>query len=362
MGALPEYFNNWLDEYPTSAAADAGCNVCHSSGGGDGWNRYGWDIREEFIRTGRIDMIAAILSNAVEQGDSDMDFTGASNALEILQGTQPGWTVGLNNDFYFKDGSIVGGNSAPAQVLDDLDPPVIAVTPTILDFGSFDLNQTAAVNAQVVIENLGQQMLVLNNTEVCGSTGSEYSVPDLQNTEITAGNNVSWTITYTPDGEAVDSGCVKIDSSAAANSEIEVAVTGHGCDGLDVQLDIDIEALVVPDSVRIGDPDIPVTVQLQSTCSEPETGVMLVVQNNQSYDEHVLFDFMALAGTQIVALPHLATEGLVEGELMWTADLTDQNPDSDLVAVTTNVQAPAPADTFCVVIPIPGSGTVSFCL
>ena len=122
--AKSSYFNAWKSLYPGSASGDnvvngtgASCQLCHAgSSGGNGWNAYGWKVRENVSALG----IAAALQ-AAEPFDSDLDPTGSSNLDEIAADAQPGWTSGPNNTFYFKDGSTQTGNSPPA-ILGDLDP------------------------------------------------------------------------------------------------------------------------------------------------------------------------------------------------------------------------------------------------
>lgn len=124
--AFPSIRNAWKTEYPDSTTDDnvqAGtgseCQICHqSSTGGDGWNAYGWRIRQG-IEDGGLTTAAAIV--AAELFDSDMDPMAATNLVEIDGGTQPGWTPGANNTIYFKDDSTLAAQSPPA-ISGDLDP------------------------------------------------------------------------------------------------------------------------------------------------------------------------------------------------------------------------------------------------
>jgi hypothetical protein len=123
-------YNAWAAEYPESLADDnvidgtgAVCQLCHqSSGGGNGWNGYGWQIRIG-IEGGASDTDAII---AAEIFDSDLDPGAASNGTEISNGSQPGWTPGSVNSIFFKDGSVLN-EQAPPAISGDLDPAAAPV-------------------------------------------------------------------------------------------------------------------------------------------------------------------------------------------------------------------------------------------
>lgn len=125
VGAFfPFYVGSWTAAYPTSSSLDHvlngtgdSCQLCHRDGnGGNGWNAYGWEIKEIFNQTGDLDM--AILD--AEGVDSDGD--GNSNIDEIDADTQPGWTPGPNNTIFFNNGSTQTNQNPPAGILGDLDP------------------------------------------------------------------------------------------------------------------------------------------------------------------------------------------------------------------------------------------------
>ena len=97
--AEANFFTLWQAEYPTSSSGDnASCQLCHvGSGGGNGWNAYGWSIRNAYRANGN-NLPSAVRS--VEGSDANKDPAGASNLTEILQSRQPGWTEGPNNSFF----------------------------------------------------------------------------------------------------------------------------------------------------------------------------------------------------------------------------------------------------------------------
>lgn len=132
--AKPSFPTNWQTIYPASESySNAGCQLCHqNSSGGNGWNAYGWAVRESIVTDGN--SIENALEN-VEENNSDLDSTGASNLTEIDQSTQPGWTTGSVNTIYFEDGSTLV-DQAPPDLAIELDPPVLVshdiIPPSIL--------------------------------------------------------------------------------------------------------------------------------------------------------------------------------------------------------------------------------------
>ena len=116
--------NPWLNAYPSSFSHDNvlngtgdSCQLCHETqNGGDGWNGYGWELKENFNILGDQDLAMA----ASEAVDSDGD--GTSNIDEIDADTQPGWTPGPNNTIYYKNLTTATNQSPPAGILGDLDP------------------------------------------------------------------------------------------------------------------------------------------------------------------------------------------------------------------------------------------------
>ena len=107
----------WLETYVESDFNQAGCQLCHQNpGGGDGWNAYGWSIRQQ-IHDGGLGHVEAI--RAVEALDADGN--GVSNLDEINANFLPGWASGDTNTIYFKDGRTETGQTAPSGI-GSLDP------------------------------------------------------------------------------------------------------------------------------------------------------------------------------------------------------------------------------------------------
>ena len=152
------YASTWSGLYPNSASlanvvngTGTSCQLCHqSTGGGDGYNAYGWAIKQ-LVDGGQA---SATAMGNVEGADSDGDPGGFSNLDEIVSGAQPGWTAGANNTIYFDNGSTTPNQLPPAGILGMLDsvsyPTIIrngaGVNPLILSDTGGDPNLSPRLN------------------------------------------------------------------------------------------------------------------------------------------------------------------------------------------------------------------------
>lgn len=117
--AFPSFPSTWAAEYPASDSLSNAnqCQLCHQgASGGDGWNAYGWAVRQQIYDQGQTIDNAIIAVAAL-----DSDGNGSSNVNEITANSQPGWKVGATNTIYFKNGTTQLNQSAPASVSGVLD-------------------------------------------------------------------------------------------------------------------------------------------------------------------------------------------------------------------------------------------------
>ncbi len=126
--AFPNILETWRITYPTSSSDDANCQLCHqNSGGGNGWNAYGWSIRGLINDEGETIADAITLS---EGSNSDVDPTRASNITETNGNSQPGWTLGANNTIFFKNDTTLA-NQTPPSLPTEIDPPARILDPIV---------------------------------------------------------------------------------------------------------------------------------------------------------------------------------------------------------------------------------------
>lgn len=133
VAANGSVFGAFSTAYPASGSTEARCQLCHmSESGGDGWNAYGWSIRQGINDDG-LSIAEAIA--AVEALDADNN--GTSNLDEINAGRLPGWTKGAVNTVYFKDGTTMAGQLPPNPGV-ALDIGVAITDPITLPITSID--------------------------------------------------------------------------------------------------------------------------------------------------------------------------------------------------------------------------------
>ena len=137
----PYLTTNWPAIYPQSTSDDdSGCQLCHVQAlGGQPWNSYGWELKQEFVRNGG-DIDDAIVAALVEFEDSDGNPGGATNITEIEDNFQPGWTSGDNNSVYsclncnttgdLSNVIVQSGQSPPGTIpASRIDPPAPLTNP-----------------------------------------------------------------------------------------------------------------------------------------------------------------------------------------------------------------------------------------
>jgi parallel beta-helix repeat protein len=128
-GAFPSFGNDWNNRYgaQSSSGDSARCQLCHvEENGGRPWNAYGWDILEALEDPGCDLNTSGNVSNdeaffCVELDNSDNDGTNYDNITEIGLNTQPGWTEGAFNTYYFVSGPLPN-QLPPENNIGELDP------------------------------------------------------------------------------------------------------------------------------------------------------------------------------------------------------------------------------------------------
>lgn len=90
-----EYLNWWTEVYTTSEANQTACQLCHErTGGGNGWNKYGWSLRSALNTQSASE---SVLKGALSDVQSVDDGNGSSYLSQIQNNAQPGWFVGDSN-------------------------------------------------------------------------------------------------------------------------------------------------------------------------------------------------------------------------------------------------------------------------
>jgi len=100
--ARAQYFGFWTERYASSDSSEAVCQVCHQqASGGNGWNEYGWTIRN--LLANQTSVSQFVLNGALAAVESTPSGSGFSFLQEIELNAQPGWRVGNLNVIRFRD-------------------------------------------------------------------------------------------------------------------------------------------------------------------------------------------------------------------------------------------------------------------
>ena len=129
----------------STSHTNAGCNLCHSSGGGTDLNGYGKD----WAAAHNSGLSVTASYQAIEGLNSDNNTTGSTNIAEITANAQPGWTTGLNQlyDIFALTPTVTA--AAPAITGNLLDPAAPANRPPVANAGPA---QSAIVGHAVILD------------------------------------------------------------------------------------------------------------------------------------------------------------------------------------------------------------------
>lgn len=314
--ALNSYLKTWQDVYPHSSSDDADCALCHGTSTSN-LNAYGKDLCLAFGGSVPADIIPALM--AIEGLDSDMD--GNSNRIEIDANAQPGWTMGANNQIYTTlDGNcapIGAPISAPASVPLPYDPPV-GGEPVAVTGGPYSgfVNVPLTFDGSGSYDSDGGSIVSYTWDFGDGSTGSGAVT---QHTYSVAG-------TYVVSLTVVDDEGMSNTNSTTAN------ISGAAV------LDLDIAALKITSSVRLGKP-----VSIQLTVENPGTVLGQAVATVEGWQNGVrvyawslnVYDYNGKGATSFNFPAYTPT---AKGTITWTATIADIDPDTDTASVTTLVK------------------------
>ena len=339
------YFGEWQTKYSNSDSDLVGCQLCHqSTSGGDGWNEYGWAVRSEFLNNGGVILNAF---SAVESINSDGDPSSSSNIEEINLHTQPGWTSGLLNTIYFKNGD-TADQPPPAQIT-TLDPE-IATIPNI-EIAPVSLNFSNTVNTSdtnlVTVTNTGDANLNITSIVFCpdSSTSAEYSLLELNNFSISPSSSESIQVSYTPVDIGYDGGCLQINSNDPDQPQIDIALTGQGLAVGGDLIDIDSTLFAVSPTAQVGYDPISISLSVINNgqvSGSVKATVSATLLATEIYSEEMVFESGLNAHTQIISFPDYFPPSA--GDIVWQAIIHDQDLDVDETDAITTVTSSALLD------------------
>ncbi len=314
--ALNNFLKTWQDIYPHSSSDNSDCSLCHGTSTSN-LNAYGKDLCLAFGGSVPADIIPALL--AIEGLDSDLD--GNSNLVEIDANSQPGWTLGVNNQIYDADVSncapIGAPISSPSSVPLPLDPPV-AGYPVAVPGGPYTGNVNVPINfdGSGSYDSDGGNLVSYEWDFGDGSTGSGMTI---QHTYTVAGTYpVSLTV---------------VDAEGLSNTNSTIATISGAA-----VLDLDIAALKVTSSVRLNKS---VTIQLQVNNPGPILGqaqATVVGKMNGVEVYSWSLNVYDTPGGKVTSFNFPSYKAITAGTVSWTATIADVDPDVDLATATTVVK------------------------
>jgi PKD repeat protein len=313
--ASNSFLKEWLEQYPESATGNASCATCHGSSTGN-LNAYGRDLCLQ-LNGIKPASVKPYLS-AIEPLDSDGE--SSSNLAEINANAQPGWTV--VNPLYFTSngGCLATGASiaTPSNVPLPHDPPTfgdpVAVAGS-LPYSGY-VNVPVTFDGSASYDSDGGALVSYSWDFGDGATGSGMTT---QHTYAEAGTYlVSLTV---------------VDDEGASNTNSTTATISAGA-----VLDLDIAALTVTRSVKVGKP---IAIQLSVTNPGPVLGQAMATvegwQNGVKVYGWQLNVYDAIdGGATGFTFPSYTPKA--KGSISWTATIADVDPDMDQASATTTVK------------------------
>jgi hypothetical protein len=324
--ALRGFVNLWQLQYPASLSDDnvvgtspdeQYCALCHNDTN-LGLNPYGQDWRDAWGGTTDPELIAALV--AIEGVNSDADPTGSSNIVEINADTQPGWAEGSN----------------PVGIVGLLDPDIPPppgcapfVSPAVVDFGIVAPGDTAI--ASTTVTNNGDT--TCDGTATVFDESGEFALESPAGISVDPQQSVAVDVSYTPLDETADTGRLALEFP---DEIVNVQLIGAG----GASVDLDIKSFRVTNKVSLtrgkGIVSVDLTVDNGGLVEGVRPATVTGVQNGVPvYVQTVnVTDGVGNGSTRYSFQSYIPT---ATGDIEWTAEIADSDPDDDTATATTTV-------------------------
>jgi hypothetical protein len=213
--------------------------------------------------------------------------------------------------------------------------PNINVNPTSLDFGTVVISNGKVLTGQV--KNQGKDNLEVTNIYPCAGTGSEFTISPSAPFAVAQGGSQTLTVTYTPVDEGVDDGCLVIESNDPDQDSVELNLAGTGAE----PVDLDVQRFEVTNQVKLSQVK-PIKIELivQNLSSVNGLARQATVVGVQSIFEvyretMMVFDLIGGRGTKWSFPTYRPTK---LGNIQWTVEVNDDDPDVDLATALTIIK------------------------
>jgi hypothetical protein len=319
--ATSKGMSDWRATYPNSNSDDAGCQLCHGSSTGQ-LNAYGRDLCLLFEQNQTVPSDWAESFEVIEALDSDLDPNASSNALEIANDTQPGWTTAINPlyvaDFTQGCVEVAADSTVPSNVPLPYD---IAVggDPIANPNGPYQ----ALVGETITFDGSGStdDGTIAQYDWVFGDGASAPDAgPNPEHSYAAEGvYNVTLTVTD-------DEGNTNAAGTTATISPVEL-------------LDLDIAALRVSKTGRVGKSIGDITLVVENNGTVLGQAIATVVGVQEGFEVYRLrlnvFDDIGKGRTSFSFGSYTP---ISVGDIIWTVTIADGDPDIDQETAVTSVK------------------------
>jgi len=282
-----------------------------------------------FSSTGSLDADGLIESFLWSFGDS---YTSTALNPTHAYSAAGSYTVTLT---VMDDQGATASDTATAVIaVPPVNEPDIDLSSGSLNFSQVEVGYTQSRSAEV--NNVGTQVLDVTGISLCEGTSTEYSWSP-ETFSLDPGAGLTLTVFYNPVDQNSDAGCLKIASNDPDENPVLVDLTGSGFIPQPEVLDVDISRFQATKRVslkRVKPIEIKLVFNNNSAVAD---SVDVTVTGTQAgtvvYHEQATVEVNSSRGA--VKLPAHTPNTL--GDITWTAEINDQDPDDDTAKTATKV-------------------------
>lgn len=218
--------------------------------------------------------------------------------------------------------------------------PAIVLVPGSLDFGTVTIGGSATRTSQV--SNTGTATLHVSSVTACSGTSAEFTWTPTGPFDVAPGGSTPLDVTYTPVDAGPDSGCLAVASDDPVTPSATLQLAGTGAQPPVAAGDVDIDELEVPEEIDSErDRQIVPEAELENPGSAEATATLRLTASRDGtaiYDQSLSVTVGARDDVE-VTFPPLTVAAGTSGTILWTLDVTDENPDVDIATARTRVRA-----------------------
>jgi len=239
-----------------------------------------------------------------------------------------------------------GSDTSTAVItVSPLNEPDIDMSPKDINFNQIEVGQTQTSSAEV--RNIGTQTLNVSSIALCDGTSNEYNWSPAEMT-IPPGGSLTLTVFYNPVDENVDDGCLEIISNDPDESSAFLNLTGSGFIPKPVMLDIDIKRFQVskrislkrikPIELKLVASNMSVSDGSASSTAAKSVNVNVtgILGGSQVYNQTITVDIES-DRLNILLPEYLPPTNSDIGDIEWTVEIIDEDPDADIATAKTKV-------------------------